>query len=194
MNFHLYGNVNIHFCDAENSSRVNTPENVAPVRSPLQNQRANNSPLASLFEELRSNAPGVSAFQRNNIRNDDSSGNNLEHINLANTIQRIIDVFPASEMSFQVLRPDFPENTQPAQARSTDISLLLNNSNVSIINDQVVANDETCSICHNRYTNRDIIRSMSPCGHFFHIGCADAWFCNHTTCPLCRANLNAESS
>ncbi|XP_043714833.1 RING-H2 finger protein ATL34-like [Telopea speciosissima] len=46
-----------------------------------------------------------------------------------------------------------------------------------------------CAVCLNEFEDEDTIRLLPKCNHVFHADCIDAWFSNHTTCPVCRANL-----
>jgi len=52
-------------------------------------------------------------------------------------------------------------------------------------NTPVSAEQESCVICFEDYTNDDIIRLL-PCYHFFHQECVDTWLRLNSTCPFCR--------
>ncbi|TDH68870.1 hypothetical protein CCR75_004179 [Bremia lactucae] len=45
-----------------------------------------------------------------------------------------------------------------------------------------------CTICQHCYGIGDHIVTL-PCQHFFHACCVDKWLWNHTSCPLCRAEV-----
>lgn len=46
-----------------------------------------------------------------------------------------------------------------------------------------------CAVCLNEYEDEETLRLIPKCDHVFHPDCIDAWFENHVTCPVCRANL-----
>ncbi|KAI3748629.1 hypothetical protein L6452_11859 [Arctium lappa] len=46
-----------------------------------------------------------------------------------------------------------------------------------------------CAVCLNEYEDEETLRLIPKCDHVFHPDCIDAWFQNHVTCPVCRANL-----
>ncbi|GJT10868.1 E3 ubiquitin protein ligase ATL6-like protein [Tanacetum coccineum] len=46
-----------------------------------------------------------------------------------------------------------------------------------------------CAVCLNEYEDEETLRLIPKCDHVFHPECIDAWFENHVTCPVCRANL-----
>ncbi|KAK8928414.1 RING-H2 finger protein ATL5 [Platanthera zijinensis] len=48
-----------------------------------------------------------------------------------------------------------------------------------------------CAVCLNEFEEGEKIRRLPDCAHRFHLDCIDMWFCSHSTCPLCRAAVNA---
>ncbi|GAB2232134.1 hypothetical protein Droror1_Dr00011156 [Drosera rotundifolia] len=46
-----------------------------------------------------------------------------------------------------------------------------------------------CAVCLNEFEDEEILKLLPKCNHVFHPECIDAWLANHTTCPVCRANL-----
>jgi hypothetical protein len=45
---------------------------------------------------------------------------------------------------------------------------------------------ETCSVCMEDYTNKDIV-SVLDCGHIYHTNCIKDWGDNYNpSCPLCK--------
>ena len=48
---------------------------------------------------------------------------------------------------------------------------------------QLEANRDICAICHQTMAEGEIVCNL-PCGHFYHVGCIDAWLRIRTTCPL----------
>jgi Ring finger domain len=63
----------------------------------------------------------------------------------------------------------------------------LSNYGFSLISLADPSDQEECPVC------RDCIcetASKLPCGHFFHMDCIQEWFLSHSTCPVCRNNLD----
>ncbi|KAF1871790.1 hypothetical protein Lal_00020585 [Lupinus albus] len=46
-----------------------------------------------------------------------------------------------------------------------------------------------CAVCLNEFHDDETLRLIPVCSHVFHPECIDAWLVNHSTCPVCRANL-----
>ncbi|KAK7311654.1 hypothetical protein RJT34_09927 [Clitoria ternatea] len=46
-----------------------------------------------------------------------------------------------------------------------------------------------CAVCLNEFEDDETLRLIPKCSHVFHPECIDAWLVNHSTCPVCRANL-----
>ncbi|KAG5063949.1 hypothetical protein JHK85_005132 [Glycine max] len=46
-----------------------------------------------------------------------------------------------------------------------------------------------CAVCLNEFLDDETLRLIPKCCHVFHPDCIDAWLVNHSTCPVCRANL-----
>jgi len=46
-----------------------------------------------------------------------------------------------------------------------------------------------CAVCLNEFQDDETLRLIPNCSHVFHSQCVDAWLVNHSTCPVCRANL-----
>lgn len=46
-----------------------------------------------------------------------------------------------------------------------------------------------CVVCLNEFQDDETLRLIPKCSHVFHSECIDAWLVNHSTCPVCRANL-----
>ncbi|CAN0914292.1 E3 ubiquitin-protein ligase ATL6 [Linum grandiflorum] len=47
-----------------------------------------------------------------------------------------------------------------------------------------------CAVCLNEFEDDETLRLIPKCDHVFHPECIDAWLESHTTCPVCRADLN----
>lgn len=46
-----------------------------------------------------------------------------------------------------------------------------------------------CSICLGEFCEDDNLKLLPKCNHAFHISCIDTWLGSHTSCPLCRADI-----
>ncbi|KAL6627200.1 hypothetical protein ACP70R_030926 [Stipagrostis hirtigluma subsp. patula] len=46
-----------------------------------------------------------------------------------------------------------------------------------------------CAICLSAMADGEVARQLPRCMHLFHRGCVDTWLADHTTCPLCRAEV-----
>ncbi|CAJ1971721.1 unnamed protein product [Sphenostylis stenocarpa] len=46
-----------------------------------------------------------------------------------------------------------------------------------------------CAVCLNEFHDDETLRLIPRCCHVFHSDCIDAWLVNHSSCPVCRANL-----
>ncbi|GAB2210384.1 hypothetical protein Droror1_Dr00015650 [Drosera rotundifolia] len=51
-----------------------------------------------------------------------------------------------------------------------------------------------CAVCLSEFVEGERGRVLPKCGHSFHVECIDMWFHSHSTCPLCRAPVEAESA
>ncbi|KAK7303766.1 hypothetical protein RJT34_14681 [Clitoria ternatea] len=49
-----------------------------------------------------------------------------------------------------------------------------------------------CAVCLSEFELGETGRILPKCKHSFHIDCIDMWFHSHSTCPLCRAPVEAE--
>lgn len=48
-----------------------------------------------------------------------------------------------------------------------------------------------CAVCLAEFESGEEARALPRCGHRFHVECIDAWFRGNSTCPLCRAAVEA---
>lgn len=49
-----------------------------------------------------------------------------------------------------------------------------------------------CAVCLNEFEDNETLRLLPKCDHVFHPECIDEWLASHTTCPVCRANLEPQ--
>ncbi|CAM0945981.1 unnamed protein product [Alopecurus aequalis] len=50
-----------------------------------------------------------------------------------------------------------------------------------------------CAVCLSLVQEGEVVRQLPACMHLFHVGCVDMWLQSHSTCPLCRATVEAPS-
>jgi len=76
----------------------------------------------------------------------------------------------------------------PQEERSTGVSLenLLDTTELFICQ-----TDTTCSICQMSMHSKP--SRCLRCNHSFHAQCIDRWFCSHSSCPLCRIDVNPQN-
>lgn len=51
-----------------------------------------------------------------------------------------------------------------------------------------------CAVCLMEFEEGETGRLLPSCNHGFHTECVDMWFHSHSTCPLCRASIEAGDS
>ncbi|XP_022853634.1 RING-H2 finger protein ATL43-like [Olea europaea var. sylvestris] len=49
-----------------------------------------------------------------------------------------------------------------------------------------------CAVCLNRFEHAEFLRLLPKCKHAFHVECVDTWLDAHSTCPLCRYQVDPE--
>lgn len=49
-----------------------------------------------------------------------------------------------------------------------------------------------CAVCLNKFEPSEILRLLPKCKHAFHVECVDTWLDAHSTCPLCRYQVDPE--
>ncbi|CAA7053963.1 unnamed protein product [Microthlaspi erraticum] len=55
---------------------------------------------------------------------------------------------------------------------------------VGVNGDDVAATE--CPVCLTLFEEKDIARMLPNCKHVFHVACVDTWLTMHSTCPVCR--------
>ncbi|CAI7747501.1 unnamed protein product [Closterium sp. NIES-54] len=48
-------------------------------------------------------------------------------------------------------------------------------------------------VCLSDFNEGELVRSVLPCEHRFHVACIDHWLASKTTCPVCRTDLKSPS-
>ncbi|KAL6602811.1 hypothetical protein ACP70R_043172 [Stipagrostis hirtigluma subsp. patula] len=46
-----------------------------------------------------------------------------------------------------------------------------------------------CSVCLGTVQDGEMVRRLPLCKHLYHVECIDMWLASHTTCPVCRADV-----
>ncbi|PRQ54647.1 putative transcription factor C2H2 family [Rosa chinensis] len=67
--------------------------------------------------------------------------------------------------------------------------LLYSEAKLHLIDSISCTSPSCCSICLADFEDKDVLRSVPNCGHFFHQLCVDKWLLLHPTCPVCRNSL-----
>lgn len=85
--------------------------------------------------------------------------------------------------------PSAPASLTLAVSRGLDASVIssLPVFKYSPKTDQAVE----CAVCLSDFEDGETGRILPKCNHSFHIDCIDMWFQSHSTCPLCRAPVEA---
>ncbi|XP_068636000.1 RING-H2 finger protein ATL29-like [Aristolochia californica] len=55
---------------------------------------------------------------------------------------------------------------------------------------QSATNGQECAVCLGEFSQGDTLRLITGCYHIFHRDCIDLWLDQHTTCPVCRLQLD----
>ncbi|OIW01337.1 hypothetical protein TanjilG_10498 [Lupinus angustifolius] len=56
--------------------------------------------------------------------------------------------------------------------------------------DSVLVDGIDCSVCLSEFQENESLRLLPKCNHAFHIPCIDPWLKSHSSCPLCRSNID----
>ncbi|CAN6216685.1 unnamed protein product [Urochloa humidicola] len=46
-----------------------------------------------------------------------------------------------------------------------------------------------CSVCLGAVQPGEMVRRLPICKHLYHVECIDMWLASHTTCPVCRSDV-----
>lgn len=52
-----------------------------------------------------------------------------------------------------------------------------------------VASTDNCAICQDSFAAHSNRRTLTHCGHAFHMNCIDTWFQQNVHCPVCRHDI-----
>lgn len=89
--------------------------------------------------------------------------------------------------------PTNPAASVSSPTRGLDASIL-NSLPVFVYSSKTHTDMSECAVCLSEFEENEKGRRLPKCNHSFHIGCIDMWFHSHSTCPLCRSAVNAETS
>lgn len=135
--------------------------------------------LASIF--------GLSCFLRllklTTDRRDTETGDNMNSTNSESTTTRAT---PASPNEANNRVGQSPTGNRPC----IETIVVDDIHSISLPNAETIS---CCSICLEDYQERDTVRYLSQCGHYFHAQCVDKWLHKNTTCPVCRDKLSASN-
>ncbi|CAM0910414.1 unnamed protein product [Alopecurus aequalis] len=51
---------------------------------------------------------------------------------------------------------------------------------------------DSCAVCLEELRERQLVRMLPSCKHYFHANCVDVWLLSRATCPVCRASPRPE--
>ncbi|KAE9617925.1 putative transcription factor C2H2 family [Lupinus albus] len=54
----------------------------------------------------------------------------------------------------------------------------------------VLVDGSDCSVCLSEFVENESLRLLPTCNHAFHLPCIDPWLKSHSSCPLCRSNID----
>ena len=130
----------------------------------------------------RSNSNTTSgSTSTSNQRNFRSMLDNLFNLNdITNLASMEISVSNTSPNTFRSLFND--------RETSSTFSEIESNTEIQVLNLEEGQQD-ICVICRETFQNNDIVRKIKNCEHYFHLSCANTWFNNNTSCPLCRQSI-----
>ncbi|WVZ20470.1 hypothetical protein V8G54_007792 [Vigna mungo] len=70
---------------------------------------------------------------------------------------------------------------------------VLNSIPVLVFQAQDLKEGLECAVCLSEVVEGEKARLLPKCNHGFHVDCIDMWFQSHSTCPLCRNSVAAQS-
>ena len=186
-----YENINI-FTES-NSDRPHRPHTPHP---PNSTNTTRNSNLQRSRRRRNLNNPI-------NDTNRTSDNNNLRDNTASENVYRETIELEPIITSFTINPSDIANNSILTSLSSTiqDISQRREGINIETINNTTslisINNNnlqnytgEKCSICNTDYEEGQILRKLTHCEHTFHYECVDTWLSRHSTCPICRQDLN----
>lgn len=119
--------------------------------------------------------PAVTVVDRDKaLKELGRSGRNAREVQPWNYLRAIVHQW-TSELVYATVE----DQGQSGQEMEKEIAEILS----SLPCEQLDASRDICAICHQTMAEGEIVCNL-PCGHFYHVGCIDAWLRIRTTCPL----------
>merc|ERR1711935_543696 len=189
---HTYNNIN-------RTNRINTQRrNINNIFNDLRNiyPEVNRSINNHLYNSNNANTDSENVNNTNvdseNINNMNSNNANSNNANSTNMYHNLNFTYPSSiNRSNLFSNPELVEITLFNNLEDVPIypslRTLRDTSSISIYS-EIDTEQETCSICRDRFESNSICRKLSCC-HLFHQNCIDIWFETNIRCPLCRNDL-----
>ncbi|GLJ38572.1 hypothetical protein SUGI_0786410 [Cryptomeria japonica] len=85
-----------------------------------------------------------------------------------------------------------PEDSFAASPREGLRSSMVNALPVFVYQPENFTDGLRCAVCLCEFQEKEKARQLPSCKHSFHVDCIDIWFYSHSTCPLCRARVDAQ--
>ncbi|CAN6456635.1 unnamed protein product [Victoria cruziana] len=104
--------------------------------------------------------------RRNNRRNDGNTG--LHHV----------QAIPSSV-------PPQTSGVEVELVNSLPLIVFMSRDDSSIVGSE-------CAVCLARFKDSDFLHLLPKCKHTFHVQCIDKWLEGHSSCPICRQNVDAQ--
>ncbi|KAK6145532.1 hypothetical protein DH2020_022352 [Rehmannia glutinosa] len=90
-----------------------------------------------------------------------------------------------------------PLGAGPAAARGGLDLATINNMPIVVYRSLAAAagnfSEAECCICLGIFGDKEIVKVMPDCRHWFHSECVDKWLAAQSSCPICRAPLRVDS-
>tara|TARA_B100000575_G_scaffold294664_1_gene312891 strand:+ start:6363 stop:7178 length:816 start_codon:yes stop_codon:yes gene_type:complete len=185
-------NTNSPSNENSNSNNYTNSNNLYDNSTNINNNRSNSNPPLSNTAISGNNRPRQAFAQIiplvNNSDISDTLRTNINDIvsNLSSLTQdvNISDIVTSDNVLNIVGRSIQPQ--EPVRQTSVPLSILNEKTNVFITEEKT----EKCSICNETYEEDPICRRNIGCNHYFHRGCIDTWYSEHTKCPICNQEFS----
>jgi hypothetical protein len=140
-------------------------------RNPLTTQHTNDSLPTHTVTRIRTTTPL----------------NNTTSAPLLTTLVGLFSDETTNSLFNQFMAPDALQNFlgQTVIVHPSSEEIALATTVYTAVNRQV----DICTICQDSIDERQVVRKITSCGHYFHKDCIDSWFLRDVHCPTCRHDI-----